>query len=125
MQALARAFVMSMTVAAGAQMVGCGTSDVVSIDNKVLEAGCGMCRYGQGAGKGCYWVISYQGKAYPVAGTLPQDHDNHAPDGMCNMKRQVRVSGELRGENFIASRFEVLPAEGVPQNPEYTPEDIH
>ena len=125
MQALARAFVMSVTVAAGAQLVGCGGSSVVTLENQELEAGCGMCRYGQPAGKGCYWVVSYQGKAYPVAGKLPQDHDNHAPDGMCNMKRRVTVSGEIRGENFVASRFEVLPADGVPENPEYTDEDVH
>ena len=125
MQALTRLVVLCTALLFSVPITGCGGSSAVAIENSVLEAGCGMCRYGQGAGKGCYWVVSYQGKAYPVAGSLPTDHDNHAPDGMCNMKRDVRVSGEIRGENFIATRFEVLPPENVPTNPEYTDADIH
>ena len=60
-----------------------------------------------------------------MAGALPTDHENHAPDGMCNMTRTVRVTGEIRGKNFIASKFDVLSAEDVPAEPKYTPEDVH
>jgi hypothetical protein len=35
------------------------------------------------------------------------------------------VTGELRGKNFIASDFELLPAEDVPESPKFSPDDEH
>jgi len=126
MQSLARAFVIAMAVASGAQTTACRTTaDHVVLTNKTLEAGCGTCRYHLPDGQGCYWVIEHEGQHYPVAGTLPTDHENHAPDGMCNMTRSVSVTGEIRGKNFIAGKFEVLSPADVPAKPEFTPQDVH
>jgi len=84
-----------------------------------------MCLYLKPTNAGCYWVIEHEGETYPVAGKLPLDHENHAPDGMCNMKRQVRVTGDIRGPNFIATKFDVLPTSDIPDKPRYTPDDKH
>ncbi len=86
---------------------------------------CGTCVYRLPGGRGCYWAVALDGEHYPVAGATPPDHDNHAPDGMCNMERRARISGELRGENFVASRFELLPATEVPDDPRYDEHDEH
>ena len=126
MRALAQAFVMTISVAALPYAVsGCETESPVVVVDEVVAAACGTCIYRIPSGQGCYWVVEIAGKLYPVAGKLPHNHDNHAPEGMCNMPRQVKLSGEIRGENFIASKFELLPAEGVPEKPAYTRADIH
>ena len=111
---------------AAAAFLACSTGPApVVLDDVVVAAGCGTCIYKIPDGSGCYWTITHEGKHYPVAGALPHDHENHAPDGMCNMERQVRVSGTIRGENFVADRFELLPAGEVPSNPAHGPDDPH
>ncbi len=105
---------------------GCGSTDTATqLTDQVVTAGCGMCLYGQPLGTGCYWAVEYEGKVYPVSGALPKDHENHAPTGMCNMKRQVRVDGTLRSTGLAATKFELLPPESVPDAPKFTPEDVH
>ena len=105
---------------------GCGTPEpTVELQGEVLTAGCGMCIYGKTLGTGCYWAVEHQGDVYPVSGPVPKDHENHAPTGMCNMKRQVRVDGTLRSTGLAATQFELLPPEAVPNAPKFTPEDVH
>jgi hypothetical protein len=75
---------------------------------------------------GCFWAIEIGERHYPVS---PKDlvvgHENHGPEGMCNMSRQARVDGEVKGGRFLASRFELLPATDVPIVPTFTPADKH
>ena len=106
-------------------LTACGGNPGVHLDDQVVTAGCGMCLYLKPTNAGCYWVIEHEGETYPVAGKLPLDHENHAHDGMCNMKRQVRVTGDIRGPNFIATKFDVLPTSDIPDTPRYTPDDKH
>ena len=105
---------------------GCGEPEsTVELNREVLTAGCGMCLHGKILGAGCYWAVEYEGEVYPVSGSVPKDHENHSPTGMCNMKRQVRVDGTLRSTGLAATRFELLPPDAVPDAPKFTSEDVH
>jgi hypothetical protein len=107
-------------------MLGCGEAPKsVDLSAEVVTAGCGMCQYQVFGTSGCYWSVEWEGKPYVVQGTIPEEHENHAPDGMCNMKRQAKVSGRLKSGQFYATSFELLPASGVPETPSFTPEVVH
>ena len=107
-------------------MVGCAEAPkAVDLKGDVVTAGCGMCQYQVFGNSGCYWSVEWEGKPHVVQGIVPEDHENHAPDGMCNIKRQAKVSGRLKAGQFYATSFELLPATGVPENPSFTPEVIH
>jgi len=67
----------------------------------------------------------YEGEVFPVSGAIPADHQNHSPTGMCNMKRKARIDGTLRSTGLVATKFELLPPEDVPEDPQFTPEDQH
>ena len=84
-----------------------------------------MCLFSMKEAHGCMWAVEIDGVNYLVNGELPRDHDNHAPDGMCNMTRQVVVDGQIRGDHFVATRFELLDPSAVPEKPTYTPDDQH
>ena len=84
-----------------------------------------MCQYGVIGTQGCYWAIQWNGEMAIVQGVVPEDHENHAPDGMCNIKRQAKVTGRIKSGQFYSQAFELLPAETVPDTPTYTPKDIH
>lgn len=106
-------------------LAGCNLGPDKVVDGEVVPVACGTCIYKIPEGQGCYWAIELDGQHYPMAGTFPEGHDSHGPEGMCNMERQAKVSGELRGTNFVASSFELLPAKDVPTDPKFTPEDEH
>ena len=105
--------------------LGCVPGPDKVVDNQVLDVACGPCIYRLPDGVGCYWAVELDGEHYPVAGELPKDHDNHGPVGMCNMKRQARITGELRGDNFIASSFELIDPTDVPTERKYDDSDVH
>ncbi len=98
-----------------------------SSDTKVAEqtvtVACGACQFGMEDAGGCKWAAEIDGQHYMVNGPLPHDHNSHAPDGMCNMKRQAKVAGTIRDDLFVASSFELLPAEGVPEQPKFDETD--
>ena len=76
------------------------------LENKVVEVGCGMCQYDLKTDKGCHMAINYNGKIYHVEGMDKKVFgDAHASDGYCMMKKQARVSGQLKGSKFHATRF--------------------
>ncbi len=60
----------------------------------------------------CIWAVELEDTPYTVEGALPQDHDSHAHDGMCNMKREAVVSGEMKDGKFVATSFELVPVAG-------------
>jgi len=59
--------------------------------------------------KGCDLAIRINGKSYFVDGaTMDQLGDAHAHDGLCNMVRKAKVSGELVESRFKAISFELI-----------------
>ena len=110
-----------------AALTACGgpSAPVETLSNQTLEAGCGWCQYGMMGNNGCYWTVEWKEKLYVVQGAIPKDHENHAPDGMCNVKRQAVVSGRLSHGQFYATKFELKPADSIPDAPQFTPADLH
>lgn len=96
-----------------------------TLHNQRVTAACAMCVFKMEGIRACMWAVEIDGKFYLADGKLPKNHQNHAPDGMCNMPRHAVVDGEIVGGRFVASRFELEPAAGVPQNPRFTKEGVH
>jgi len=90
------------------------------LEGATVTVGCGRCIFGMEGLKSCPWAVELEGKHYLVQGPLPEDHATHAPDGICNMRRQAIVDGQLKGDRFVATRFELLPAKDVPTSPRFT-----
>ena len=73
-----------------------------------LEASCGSCNFKM-PGKECYLAVKYEGKAYAVEGTGLDDHgDAHEEKGFCMAVRKAKVQGNLKGDKFVVSYFELL-----------------
>ncbi|QDV26017.1 DUF6370 family protein [Aureliella helgolandensis] len=104
-------------------LIGCQRSDDLAIDNadadlqvkmigQVVEASCGECQFDM-EGTGCDLAVRIDGKGYFVDGSIMSDHGNaHGDGGMCNTVRKAKVTGEVKGERFVATAFELLPADG-------------
>lgn len=90
--------------------LGCATPKPVVISSPtVVEAACGECLLGL-KGKDCDLAIRLHGRSYFVDGvSLDSLGDAHAQDGMCQVIRKARVTGEIRGNRFVANQFELLP----------------
>ena len=59
---------------------------------------------------GCKLAIKIEGRHYLVQGSDIDDHgDVHAPDGMCDTTRRVKVKGKISGGRFVAEELRVLP----------------
>ncbi len=107
-------------------LTGCNRAEKpVQLTDATVTVGCAMCQFEVEGAKGCFWAVDIGDTAYPVDGTLPHDHNSHAADGMCNMKRKAVVDGELKNGQFVATRFELVPAEGVPAAPAHPPGENH
>lgn len=107
---------------------GCSsTPEGPVLDDQLVTAACGRCIFGlpEAERLGCPWAVEVQGRRYLVQGEVPHGHQNHAPDGICNMPRKARVSGRVRGDRFIATRFALEPATDVPAAPRFTEDDVH
>ena len=96
-----------------------------TLAGQTITVGCGMCIFRMEGASTCEWAAEIDGEHYWVRGPVPHDHNNHMPDGICNMRRLAIVDGEVRGDLLIASRFELLPAQSVPEKPRFTPADEH
>jgi len=73
-----------------------------------LEASCGTCQFKMKA-KGCPLAVKFEGKPYLVEGTNIDDHgDAHAEDGFCKAVRKAKVQGEVVGDKFVVSFFELI-----------------
>jgi hypothetical protein len=105
--------------------LGCFGDRGVELKSETLTVACATCIFHMPDTGGCVWAAKYKDKHFLVQGTLPFKHAMHAPDGMCNMERKAVVDGFLREGKLIASRFELLAAEKIPEKPTFTPEDIH
>ena len=103
----------------------CEKSDAPTITGQTLVVSCALCIFRMEDVQGCVWAAKWEDKPYLVQGKLPYGHEMHAPDGMCNVERKAVIDGTLRNGKLITTRFDLLPAENIPDNPTYTPEDIH
>lgn len=74
----------------------------------VVEASCGECQFGM-KGESCDLAVRIDGKSYFVEGTKIDQHgDAHAKDGFCNAIRKASVTGEIKGNKFIATSFTLI-----------------
>ena len=95
------------------------------LEGERVKAACAMCIFKMKGIRACMWAVEIDGKFYVADGKVPKNHQNHAPDGMCNMARHAIVDGDLVGGRFVASRFDLEPAVGVPKDPRFTKEGVH
>lgn len=80
------------------------------IEKQTVDASCGQCKLGLKGKKGCDLAVKIDDKAYFVEGVnMNQFGDAHGKDGMCNAVRKAEVSGEIKGDKFVATAFKVLP----------------
>lgn len=70
---------------------------------QTVEAGCAKCSYHIAGVSSCVLGAKIDGKAYLVKGT---DINTHAA-GLCDGEKPATVSGEIQGNRFIASHFEL------------------
>jgi hypothetical protein len=74
----------------------------------IVEASCGQCQFKM-AGKGCTLAVRIDGKSYFVEkADIDEFGDAHAKEGFCNAIRKAKVQGEIVGEKFVASYFEII-----------------
>jgi len=108
------------------QALACSGEPPIKLEDRVVEVACGRCVYEmEGVEEGCPWAATVDGRHYLIEGNVPHDHNSHEASGICNMPRLARVRGEIRGETLYVSRVELLDPEDVPENPRFTPADIH
>lgn len=95
----------------GLLLAGCATRTPVALTTPtVVDAACGECLFGM-PGKGCDLAVRVNGRSYYVDGVdMDSLGDAHAKDGMCEVIRKAKVTGEVRNGRFMASTFELLPA---------------
>jgi len=103
----------------------CAGSGEIAVPSQTVDVACGKCIFSMEEAKGCPWAAEIDGKPYLMLGPMPEDHLMHSPAGICNMRRQARVEGTIRQDRFVASSFELLPPENVPEKPTYTEEGVH
>ena len=109
---------------------GCGGSSQTGVTMQTVDVACARCVFRMDESRledvpGCPWAAEIEGETYLVYGPVPHDHSNHAPDGICNMRRQAAVEGNVRNGKFIASSFTLLPAADIPSQPAFTEADEH
>lgn len=105
-------------------MLGC-TDDGQKLENATVKIGCGRCQFHMAEAQGCPFAAEIDGQHYLIQGRVPEDHQSHAQDGICNMVREAKVSGTLRDGKLITTKLDLLPAQSVPETRQYTEEDVH
>ncbi|HQS54998.1 MAG: hypothetical protein B7Y15_10840 [Bacteroidetes bacterium 24-39-8] len=73
-----------------------------------LETACGTCMFKM-KGNTCKLAVKIKNKDYFVEGTGIDDHgDAHSKDGFCNSIRKAKVQGEIQGDKFLVTYFELI-----------------
>jgi hypothetical protein len=113
-----KSFLLIIGLCVAALVSGCGEKPaaVAAINlaaPTTVEASCGQCQLGMKGKKGCDLAIRHEGNSYFVDGFKITDleKDNHADGGMCTSVRQAKVTGQTVNGRFVATTFELLPAE--------------
>ncbi|HHO51022.1 MAG TPA: hypothetical protein ENK18_09165 [Deltaproteobacteria bacterium] len=97
----------------GLSLIVVSCDSTVEVPRQEATVACGLCRFHIEGSRGCYWAIELQGERYPVVGANTPGHDSHGPEGMCVVDRRAVVEGRIKRGQFLASSFELLPAEGI------------
>jgi hypothetical protein len=91
---------------------GCGAAPKgVPIQGRVLTVACAHCIFHMPNVKSCPWAAELDGHYYLLTGNVPSQQNSHAPGGICTMKRQARIDGELVNDVIRVARLELLPIE--------------
>ncbi len=73
-----------------------------------LDASCGKCNFKM-KGKECELAVKYENKYYYVTGANIDDFgDAHGDHGFCEEIRKANVQGELVGDKFHVTWFELV-----------------
>jgi len=105
-------------------VVSCQSEPAIVLTQQTITVGCGRCIFGMEDVEGCPWAAEIDGIHYLMSGALP-DHDSHESDGICNMKREAVVDGEIRGNRLLVSKMVLTPAEVIPNTPRFMPGEEH
>jgi hypothetical protein len=74
------------------------------VTDQVLEAACASCIFEMPGVEGCVLAVKVGGKPYLVTGA---DHVN--AHSLCGASKKATVSGEVTGDKFVATRFDMHP----------------
>ena len=74
------------------------------IDGFVI-ASCNKCNLGNFNNEKCGMAIAIDKNIYEVKGYSHDHRKAHYKDGICNTLRIAHVSGNIKGDNFIAESF--------------------
>jgi hypothetical protein len=96
-----------------AVLQGCA-EEVRSFEGERVTVGCGACIFEMENVHNCPWAAEIDGKHHLIVGEVPKGHDSHAAEGICSMRREAIVSGELRDGTLVVSSMELQPAVNVP-----------
>lgn len=111
--------------AAALTFQACGSGKGQAVPEQEITVACGSCIFKMEGAQGCGWAAEVDGQHYLVEGEVPHDHDKHGPDGSCKMPRQAKVEGRIHDGKLITTRFELLPAAGVPAKPKHPEPGVH
>lgn len=106
-------------------LTACGDSDGETLKDATVTVACANCVFHMEGAVGCPFAAEIDGKHFMIQGRVPEGHESHAPDGICNMPRRAKVDGQLRDGKLITTRMELLPATEVPEHPRFSADDIH
>jgi hypothetical protein len=60
--------------------------------------------------EGCQLAVKIDDTAYLVIGSDIDAHgDAHAPTGLCMTARKAKATGEIEGDEFVATSFALQP----------------
>lgn len=71
--------------------------------SQILVAGCGGCIFDMKGVDSCALAVKVEGKAYLVTGAQVNAHAS----GLCSEGKQAVVEGKVKGDRFVATRFEL------------------
>ncbi len=106
-------------------LLACSPEPGAVLEHETITVACGRCILEMEGVEGCPWAAEIDGKAYLIQGAVPHDHNSHEADGICNMKRQAVVDGVIRGDLLVVSSMELIPADSIPENPRFAPDEGH
>jgi len=100
-------------IAAIALLVSCGSLEKSGEKiSGTFAVSCGMCNLDM-TGDACALAIEIEDKTYYVEGSDLHDHgDAHAQDGLCTVRRDAKVVGQIKKGVFVAESLELLPFKG-------------
>ena len=91
--------------------ISCAEKKGTTIVKKVLvQTACGQCQFGMESQQGCDLAVKIDDVSYFVDGANIDDYgDAHdKKNGLCNFTRKAEVTGKIKNNRFLISKFTVL-----------------